>query len=386
MPFLILLLQIICATSLFFGLGYLLRKRLPTWTRILYLLGGILTVLLAFIWTTEVAGWQRRAHLNQLLYNLRNAQFRAYLETQAPREETLFFLSLTSQAIFQEIDRHPERKAELLPFLRWMADWVTEPERFPQWRSPGSWNRELFFLSHAGILIGHYQLVSLDERHGDAWQDIGRFVATGLTRSRYKHLASRQRDEALRTYDNAAALYMLYLFDGYFGEEAAYVAVRDWSTYISNELKYNGFTLPCAGFSMTNRCRLEPTATSSAILTGYTAATGATVAKDFWRAYKHLFKREFLVISARFNPAPRGGELPPFCETTVVPLQCATYQNELSQWAAAARGDWLSYYQLHTRLYLRDIFGGNRPSWEIPVGQRLPALIQLAARSAAETI
>lgn len=385
MPFLVLLAQLLCGSLPFLALGYLFRLRLPRFSRALYLIGGVVAVLLFFIWLTEVAGWQRTAHLNELTYNLGQPAVRNYLETKAPTEQTLLFLSLSSRAIYREISLNPERKTALLPLLGWMAEWAANPQRFEQWRSPGSWNRELFFLAHAGILIGHYQIISLDERYNDAWQDIGRYLSTALVRSRYKHLPSRQRDEALRSYDNAAAIYMLRLFDRYFGEQSALVVMRDWSRYIENELYHDGYTLPCAGFSTTNRCRLAPTATAAALLIAYSAEAEAPIAKDFWRAYKHLYKRNFLLLSARFRETRRGEELPRFCENTVVPLQCAAYQNELSQWAAAARGDWLSYYAVHNRLYLRDMLGGRIRTWEVPLGQRLPTLLRLAARLAAET-
>lgn len=387
MALLILLLFLLSSTFIFLITGWVLRLHYPQFSRGLYLFSGVIGLVVFFLWLAEVAGWQRKAHYEQVVYSLQDESYWNHLEETEQIEETLLMMSMASQGLYQRVQEDADLRTEVVPLLGRMVRWVADEHRFPQWNRRGDWERHAFFLAHAGIIIGHYQLLTLDETYNTRWRRIGTYLGEGITRSSYKHLASRPRDEALRPYDNAAVLYALSLFDRYYGEELLPAASRDWQRYVDLELQHNDTALPCAGFTPTNRCRLYPVASSLALLTGYSAAAGAPLARDFWREYKHYYKKlPYPWLWASFRITPAGVDRPQFCDMSIKPLGCGNYQNALSQWAAACRGDRLTYFHLHNTLYLRDILGKGVVSWRVPVRQRTGPLLETAIRLAGETI
>ena len=135
-----------------------------------------------------------------------------------------------------------------------MADWVVKRNNFSQWRSRGSdWEREVYFMAHAGIVLGHYQLVTGRENYAEQLQRIGEFLGNRMRKARYKHLYSREGEDLLRPADNAAAIYALTLYDRYYGEAYTAPTAREWIDYIGRELHYAESRLPCAAFNETNR-------------------------------------------------------------------------------------------------------------------------------------
>lgn len=380
MPFLAFLVILLSGAGVFLVFGWLLRVRQPRASLILFILAGGVGLLLFYLWLLDAAGWQQNSLYQRLSYGLRDTSIQQFARANPEPERLLFLFSLSSQALAGVAAEKAEYQNDAHGLLRWMAEWVADERRFPVWQQRGEWEQQAFFLAHACIVLGHYQQATLDEAYAQKWTQAAQFLANGLTHSRYKHLASRPRDIALRPYDNAAILYALQLHDRYFGSQLLGPALRDWSRYVERELQYDDTTLPCSGFTATNRCRLFSVSSSLAILTAYSAQVEAPISRDFWRELRHYYKENVLNLWATFRTVPEGNELPDFCDDSIAPLSCGLYQTELCQWAAASRHDWLTYYQLNNTLILRDIFGRPDLVGYQPPLRKVEAMIRLSAR------
>lgn len=386
MRFLALLAILLFGSGIFLVVAWFLRQRSPQFSRALYILAGGISLLLLVLWLFEAAGWQARAHYRQIEYALSDSTLQSFLVRGVDAEKSLLMASLCSRGLagYSRVAHDSVEVEAVKHRLAWLAHWVADEKRFPVWRRSAEWEQQAFFLAHAAIILGHYQMVTLDETYGAKWTKLCKYLSDGITRSRYKHLASRPRDIALRPYDNAAALYALSLHDSYFGSQLRPTATRDWSAYLNRELLFDDTALPCSGFTSTNRCRLMPVGSSMALLTAYAAEADATISRDFWREYRHYYKESVMNIMAGFRTVPQGAELPDFCDESIWPLQCGTYQTELAQWAAAAGSDRLTYYQINNYLLLTDMFSPLSNAWKQPPNRRVEALIRLGARLSAE--
>ncbi|MEZ4985146.1 MAG: hypothetical protein R2795_08950 [Saprospiraceae bacterium] len=387
MPFLSFLLILLSGAGFLLGFAYLLRQKLAALSKGLMLSGVLVALLLAGLWLVEVAGWERKGIYKQLMYGLENEPLQHYIRNQGDIQETvLIMMSQSATALRQMKDRMPEDSARIAVQLSRMANYVTNHQQFSIWKNKRNWEQQLFFLAHASIVIGHYQSATGDEAYNEQWTSAANFLLSGISRSQYKHLASRPADEALRPADNAAALYALKIFDDYHGTPNLAVAGEDWSEYIKRELAYEDTQLPCAGFTATNRCRLPSVGTSLAMLTAYSASAELPIARDFWREFRYYHKETFVNVTGWINPTSKNRDLPEFCDFSVEPLVCGRYQDEFALQAAAVGGNWLTYYQLNNMMLLHDLFHPVNQTWERAPQEQVYSMLELATRLAALSV
>ncbi len=387
MRVLALLVILLFGAGLFFLLAYLLRKRFPKATLGLWITGLVVSLFLLALWLIEMSGGQRNALYRQVQYGLSDTTLQQFLYQQEDfKEQGLLLASLASSGLRQMATIEPDDKALINQQVAWMAAYVADEEQFPAWNLRSDWEQQAFFLSHAAIVLANYQALTLDEQYGDHLTRICRFLAAGITRSRYKHLASRPGDSALRPQDNAAALYALYLYDQYYAEELSQAASEDWMHYIEKELRYEDTKLPCAGFTATNRCRLSSVGGSLAILATYSTAAELPIAKDFWREFRYYYKETFINVLANIQNVMNDAPIPEFCEDSVVPLDaCDGYQHVFAQYAAANRQDWITYYQLNNSFLIDDLLNPPNEVWSMAPQHQIMGLIKLSARLCAST-
>jgi hypothetical protein len=298
--------------------------------------------------------------------------------------ETLFLFSTASQALYRGRAYAPDLIPAIDSVLGSLADWTVSSRNLPQWRSGTDWDRSVFFLAHAGAVLGHYQLATNREDHADAFRRIGNYLGSRLRRGHYKHLASDGAEGLLRPADNAAAIYALTLYDTYYAEQQAAVTRREWADYIRKELHYAESRLPCAAFTVTNRCRIEPSAAATGLYICYRAASLPGEAADDipYREWLHYFKRfSGSPFSLSIRPNMRKGEVARLCDTGLSPLPCGHYEEEIGLWAAAEYGGAYTYFRLYSA-YVFARWWNTAPAYgEMRPARRVRALTRVALRS-----
>ena len=302
-------------------------------------------------------------------------------------EETLFLFSTASQALFRGHEVLADTTGRPEDVLRRMAAWTARSSNVPQWRGGADWDYEVFFLAHAGIVLGHYQLVTHDETYAPQFRRIGRYLGDRLRRGHYKHLGSHPDESLLRPADNAAAIYALSLYDAYYGETLSEETRREWTDYIDKELHYAESRLPCAAFTITNRCSIEPSAAATGLYIAYRAAAAPDeVETDIpYREWLHYFKRfSGNPFRMSIRPNMRKGEVARLCNTGLAPLECGQYEEAIGLWAAAEYGGGYTYFRLFSR-YVLQRWAGNYPDYaEMRPARRVKALTELALRTIGE--
>ena len=301
------------------------------------------------------------------------------------KEEVLYLASSASMALYRARPFMPERRSRIDSTLFRLAEWVVNDGKLPQWRSKRSWDLQAFFLAHAGAVLGHYRLAAEDaENYTDEFRDIGEHLGQRLRRGRYKHLISRPSEEFFRPADNAAALYTLSLYEKAYGKEYLRPNFSDWSKYLQEELYYAESRLPCAAFSVTNRCQLEPSATATGLYIAYRAAAipGHSESNIPWKEWTHYFK------SASFSPFTigirhnmRNGQETRFCDLGAQPLACNRYERAVGLWAAAEYGGSYTYFRLFSSLVFRRWFYPDVDYAAMSPARRLRALTRVALQT-----
>ena len=339
------------------------------------------------VYLQDARGVQARHDLDGLLNGLADPTTLEITDLGDP-EELLFLAGAASQGLYRQLGRFPERDDEIRIALGRLAGWVTERDNFRQWRRSADWDREMFFLARAGSVLGHYQLATGDETYADQFRRIGDYLSRRLRRARYKHLISREEEDYLRPADNAAALYVLTLYDRTFGEDVAGPTYREWADYLRDELYYAESRLPCAAFSTTNRCRLEPSATATGLYICYRAAAAPIPAAEDdipYVEWLHYFKRSSLTpfsLSVRSNM--RRGQEARFCTLGARPLACGRYEAAIGLWAAAEYGGGYTYFRLFSGPVLRRWLGRSGAELRARPAVRARALTTLALRLIAQ--
>ena len=377
---------------LLFGLAFLLvaswlfRRRQTAWA-ILPLLIGVLTVAVTVgVYYADASKQQARYDLAVLLEELNRPELFGDSDLRDARE-TLFLFSVGSHALYRGRAYAPELRDTIDATLGHLAGWTVNPNRLPQWRAGTDWDRSAFFLAHAGAVLGHYQLATSDERYAPYFRRIGDYLGTRLPRGHYKHLGSDGDESLLRPADNAAAIYVLTLFDTYYGEQYANRTRQEWTDYIEKELYYAESRLPCAAFNTTNRCSLEPSAAATGLYICYRAAAAPEeVQQDIpYREWLHYFKRfSGSPFSLTIRPNMRQGQVARLCNAGLSPLDCGLYEQAIGLWAAAEYGGGYTYFRLFSTGVLSRWFG-QRPAYvKLRPARRVKALTELALRCTAE--
>lgn len=303
-------------------------------------------------------------------------------------EETLFLFSTASMALYRAKDYLPERSGAIDTALLRMADWVRRANNLPQWGRGSDWDREVFFLAHAGAVLGHYQLATSDERFAAYFQRIGQYLESRLQRGHYKHLGSHPDEDLLRPADNAAAIYAMTLYDTYYGEQIARQTRREWTDYILRELHYAESRLPCAAFTVTNRCSIEPSAAATGLYIAYRAASAADNKEESdvpYREWLHYFKRfSGNPFALSIRPNMRDGQVARLCNTGLSPLDCGLYEDAIGMWAAAEYSGGYTYFRLFSGAVFARWFGNEADYAAMRPARRVKALTKVALRTVAE--
>ncbi|PHI21050.1 hypothetical protein CEQ90_05055 [Lewinellaceae bacterium SD302] len=348
------ILPIVLTGLVFLGLAYVVWQR-KRWAAILPLVMGLGFVAYA-IGVKIVAGNHSlgREDYQFLIREMNRDDLREYLIAE-PTEENLYFASITSQALYRAARAEPDQRANIIPILRWLSEWVADSRNFPQWKRKRRWSEEAFFLAHAGIILGQYQELTDDEAYAEAWQSIGAYLGRAMRAARYKNLISRPEDDLMRPADNAAILYGLMLFDRYYATEYAATIIPKWLEYVDEELKTADSHLPCSAFTNTNVCRLDPTASALGMTVGYLAAAGYPN-QQLYREWLHYFKVYGLspltleTRSEMFEKTEEG-----YCDQASLPLACERHLDPIAAWLAAEHGGDYTFARLTSeRIIYRD--------------------------------
>ncbi|MEM9836039.1 MAG: hypothetical protein AAF828_06030, partial [Bacteroidota bacterium] len=215
-----------------------------------------------------------------------------------------------------------------------------------------SWKDNLFFLAHAAIIMGHYQDLSKDETYAQRFRQVGEFLGKGIPNARYKNLVSHPQEDVMRAADNAAAIYAISLYDQYYATNYTPAAMANWKTYLEKELRFAESHLPCSGFTATNRCKLDPTASSIGMMLGYLGAAGDED-QMMYREWLHYFKDLGLSpLSLSFSSGMRRKDDPRFCDLAAYPLPCEAHLPAIGLWLAAEYGGDYTFARLLSRQLL----------------------------------
>lgn len=382
------MLPAITLSVFFIGIGlWLYRHELRSWSWLPFITGGLVLLFTLIFKLDDARHVQLQHDVDVLLSNLADSEL--YQPSKLTTQDApLFLASSGSLALARTAALLPARKRAIDSVLLLLADYAANPNVHPQWRKGSNWDQEVYFLAHAGAILGHYQLITGGTEYQQPFMDIAKHLAGRLNRSRYKHLISRPAEDFYRPADNVAALYVVRLYDRLTGQARLKAVFEDWSRYLANELYYAESRLPCAAFSETNRCHLEPTATATGLYIAYRAAARSTTASDVipWREWLHYFGTTSLSpFSLSVRPNMRDGHEARFCDQGAHPLTCDAYEQSVGLWAAAAYGADYTYFRLYSAnvlsrwLYGKLNFAMYRPR------MRTRALTSVALRTIGET-
>lgn len=362
---------------------WLWKKNLVKWAWLPLLTGLLLLAFTCAIKLDDVNHRQVRADTKVLLVELNRPDLWTDNNLSEP-DDRIYLASIGSQALFRARVFTPELSGAIDSTLYALASWVSRRENLRQWRRNANWDQEVFFLAHAGATLGHFQLATGRTTFESSWKSIGEHLGTRLQRGRYKHLPSRPEEDFFRPADNAAALYSLSLYDQAYGTDYTSVNFNDWAKYIKDELYYEESRLPCAAFSVTSRCHLEPSATATGLYIAYRAAAlPAAVDSDIpWREWLHYFgKTSFSPFSLGIRSGMRVGKTTRFCDQGSFPLDCNRYETAVGLWAAREYGANYTYFRLYSGNVLRRWFFAPEKFATLSPAIRVKGLTRVAIRT-----
>lgn len=369
--------------SVFLLLAWLVWRRKGYWALLPFGMGALLFLYALQLYGTARGHSQALADYQQLLRLLEREEVRALILSD-PNEENLYLLSLASQAMYQTVQRFPAQRERVAPLMAEWAAWAADSRRFGNWAKSRRWNEEAFFLAHAGIILGHYQLVSKDETHAKRFRQCGEFLGNALPAAKYKNIASRPDENFIRPADNAAALYAISLYDRYYATNFIQSALPDWLDYMNRELEFAESHLPCSAFSSDDRCKLDPTASSLGMMVAYLGAAGYEH-PQLYREWLHYFKKiSFSPISARFNSDMKNKNPSKFCDIAAFPLSCEGNLDAIAMWLAAEYGGDYTYARILSKRLLTNKKTKEQQFITWRPNRKIPYLTDLSIRVIAE--
>lgn len=319
----------------FLLLGYWVWQRKRWWALLPYGIGAMLFLYSLNVYGIAKGHRQAFADYQQLMRLWERPEVQATLLAD-PSEQQLYLASLTSQALYETVQRFPAQRERASALLGVLADWVSDSGRFPPWRNPNRWAEQGFFLAHAGIILGHYQIISQNESHAKRFRQCGEFLGQALPTAKYKNIHSRPSEAFIRPADNAAALYTIALYDAYYASSLGKAALTDWLAYAHRELEFEESHLPCSAFSADDRCKLDGTASSLGMMIAYLGAAGHRN-PQLYREWLHYFKQLSLSpISTSFQADMKHKEAAKFCDIAAYPLGCEVNLDAIAMWLAAS--------------------------------------------------
>lgn len=368
----------------FVAVGLLLRSKNKWLAAVIGIVGLVLTIHSIGIFTNDRGDKLAAKQFETLLENFEEDDLWPHLYDEANDKE-LMLASLTSMGLYRGAERFPEYEERAEAVLLALTDWVTDAKRFPVWDLRTSRAQEVFFLSHAACIIGHYQHLSKDETYSDAFQRSAEYLGRNMTKSPYKMLVSRPTENLFRPADNAVGIYAISLYDSYYATEFLAPVLDDWLNYVASELVYKESRLPCSSFSETDRCRYAPNAASLGVTYAYLAAATNDIPEGVHTGYlewAHYFKRRSLSpYTLQIRTLPRGQADPNSCNIASAPLGCEKYENAVGLWISAENKGWYTYGRLLNGLRLRATFGQKPDYSRWTPRQRVVPLTRLAIES-----
>ena len=374
-------------TSCFFlAVAYVLRRFKYVRSAWVPLGVGILILLLTLALKVDMEqGMQGRHDVTVLLRELGNPALWDGGGLDNP-DAALFLASTASHALaLRWPDADSLERTRIDTTLGTLAARVSDRASYPAWRNPRSWDDEAFFLAHTAITLARYQAVTGRTHYAEDLQRIGRHLGQRLQRGRYKHFRSRPSEQFYRPTDNAAVLYALHLHDQLFGTPYAQANFGDWTDYLRGELYYEESRLPCAAFNATDRCHLEPNATTTGLYVIYRALADPSGEPDVipYREWLHYFKGSpNSPISLRLRPNLRKGEPARFCDLGAAPLGCDRHERSVGLWAARLHGGEYARFRLYAGFAFNRWFRGEVDYGSLRTGRRIEALTEVALRGA----
>ena len=335
--------------------AYLFRLRYRGLSSVPLLTGLCIVAATIYVKVQDEQRTHARQDADLLLASLGNSELWRTTEPRAA-DRRLLLASTASQALMQTKSWYPERDSSINATLRILANFAANTDRFPAWKSRNAWNNQVFFLAHAGATLAHYELTT---KRNDRAGEIG-YIAAALAKhlplTQYRHLPSRADEAFFRPADNAAAVYTLSLFERLGYSDRFEAVFNDWEAYLGTELYYEESRLPCAAFSPTNRCQLEPSAAATGLYAAYRAAAQGRVDGDIpFREWLHYFKDGASTpFTLGVKQDMRKDQQTRFCNQGASPLKCGLYEKEIGLWLAALYDGDYTYFRLFSNTLLRE--------------------------------
>ena len=350
--------------------------------------GVLLLALILVIKINDGNRLQAKRDVDLLLTQLADQEIWTVSEVD-PAEDRLLLASTAGQALLQARPWYPERRTAIDSTLSNLAAWATNTTRFPEWRRRSSWDERVFFVAHAGAVLAHHALATGSDTYATEIAWVGAQLGERLSRGKYKHLISRPDEPFFRPADNAAAIYTLSRYDQLTGEGDFATTFQDWNTYLSEELYYAESRLPCAAFSATNTCQLEPSAAVTGLYIAYRAAaqTGEPDTDIPYREWLHYFKGKLNTpFTLHIRRDMRKDQQTRFCDLGAQPLQCGRYEEEIGLWAAAEYGGGYTYFRLFAGVLFDHWLRAPVNYARLSPNKRVEALQVVAFRGLGETL
>lgn len=325
--------------------------------------------------------------MDTLLEELNTAELWTFNEIDGG-EQRLLLASTASRALLNAKKFYPEQDSLINITLERMATFAASVDNFPIWKKRKSWDDQAFFLAHAGAILGHFQIGTGKTKHAGEIGWVGNHFSTRMVRAKYKHLPSRPDELFFRPADNAAALYALRLYDELNETGQFSTTYKEWSTYLKSELYYEESRLPCAAFSSTNTCQLEPSAAATGLFIAYNAAAQDTVISDIpYREWLHYFKGPINTpFTLNIKEDMRKDEQTRFCDLGAHPMKCGSYEEAIGLWAAAEYGGGYTYFRLFAGVLFQHWLGNPVDYSSMRPTRRVRALQEVAFRAMGETL
>lgn len=364
------------------GVFFFLRKKQVIPARVFLSLGitGILFVLGLFF--LESSDSLTDTHFNEIAHVVQEALEKPFDENQ--KQYQLIGLSHASAGYAQYADKYPEKRQLCIQEISKIVDFVTMEEYFPPIANRRLWRDNIFELIHINTILANYAIARQTDSIGQLHERLNGYLAGNIVQSRYKNLQSFSEDPNYWTADNTTLIAGLKKTDEVNGGTSAYRPAKDWVSFISKEIFYNGSKLPCSAFTDKDKCKDMPHGTHLAIMTASLSEAAPEAAEDIWREFKHHYKNGVLGIFAtvdQYHP----NETPPAYQNSIHHPLDAVKPELATLYAAAKMNSRLTYYQISNQLWLNEVFG-NANKKAKPEGYQWKDFLELCLRFDAETV
>jgi hypothetical protein len=132
------ILPILLLGAVLIGLGFYIWKR-RRFLSVIPLAIGFLLILYGFnVYSNAKSKKQATRDYQLLLRELGREDMQQFI-AENPDEETLYFVSLASQAFYRTTERFPSQRDRVMPLLAEYTKWVGDSRNFTVWTNTRSW-------------------------------------------------------------------------------------------------------------------------------------------------------------------------------------------------------------------------------------------------------